>query len=41
MDQIEYQNGVTKTDKLKPMKFWAEEPLNFGIVGGKDLNIIF
>ena len=22
------------------MKFWAEEPLNLGIVGGKDLNIL-
>jgi len=22
------------------MKFWAEAPLNLGIVGGKDLNIL-
>ena len=33
-----YQNG-RKTDKPKPMKFWVEEPLNLGIVGGKDVNI--
>ena len=36
IDQIMYQHG-TITDKPKQMKFWVEEPLNLGIVGGKDL----